>query len=228
MKRVNDLYYDLFGVDAYARESTVLELFKPVFLLIEKKYGMKWADVLYSTYQINGHSFVKYTRETLETIHKRLLEINFTNEFHRAIRTLEGDVSVISQKKTLSLVMFSTLDLRFQIVKDSKKRECFYSKVYKVSDIRDIEILNDESVTYKRSANIGKVIAGGLLFGGAGAIAGALSPSDGESVKKSSKYAVRILLNDFSLALVELPCDTREVAHRIVATFNLLLENKST
>ena len=74
---------------------------------------------------------------------------------------------------------------------------------------------------YSYKSSVGPAIVGGLLFGGIGAVAGAMAVKQKDSAKTKEDYAVRFMLNDIEMALIELHCESREIAYRVAATFEL-------
>jgi hypothetical protein len=89
------------------------------------------------------------------------------------------------------------------------------SDIYKIAQIRAVEIMVDEvSVsTFKRAA------VGSLLFGGVGAIAGALSTI---KAKPKSKIAIVVYIDSIELSSVYIPCRNMDDAIRLASTISSL------
>jgi hypothetical protein len=100
-------------------------------------------------------------------------------------------------------------------------------KIYDASVIKGYEIIVDDNVVERKSSNFGKIIAGGLLFGGLGAVAGAVDK--GGKLKTSGKksYSVRLILDDMEQASLDIKCDSSENAYRLLHTLALLEEKYS-
>lgn len=132
------------------------------------------------------------------------------------------DVCIYQSDNEFERVLLSIEDKRFQLVKKiDKGRKSFLSKAYSIDDILGYDLSVDSVTIQSNGKNIGRMIVGGLLFGGAGAIAGALTGPKNTNSKAKDDYVVRLKLNDFELASVEIPCRDREMAYRLLATFEL-------
>lgn len=86
------------------------------------------------------------------------------------------------------------LDESRKLFRLCRSQYCNPSKIYKYSDILDFELLEDNN-TIETSAGIGNAIAGGLLFGGVGAIVGG-STAKRKSKKVINSIKIKITLND--------------------------------
>jgi hypothetical protein len=74
------------------------------------------------------------------------------------------------------------------------------------SNIRDYEIITDGKIVFKKStgAAVGRALIGGLLLGGVGAVAGAVTTSSkGSEVIKAAKF--KILTNDVKNPSIMVP-----------------------
>ena len=97
------------------------------------------------------------------------------------------------------------------------------SKQYNIDDIAEIGLIKDDEVvtTVKYDASMGKTVAGGVLFGGWGAIAGALAGGSTTSQKKKQSYAIELTINDVSHPGVVLDAD-RDGFFAFVSLFKVL------
>lgn len=68
-------------------------------------------------------------------------------------------------------------------------------KTLRYDQIRDVVYTSDIETISKSKSPIGRAIAGGLLFGGAGAIVGAIS---GSGVKEKKQYKFYLIINYIS------------------------------
>lgn len=142
----------------------------------------------------------------------------------------------ISQNAKITIFVLSEKNFVFRFYQNEKSktytsetdpRNCEYfqypkwSKKYKASDIRGYEVVNNNTIIERKSSNFGKMIAGGLLFGGAGVLAGALD--SGGKIKSQSKddFRLRLLLNDMANASVELRCEDQELTFKLLHTLSL-------
>jgi hypothetical protein len=93
---------------------------------------------------------------------------------------------------------------------------------YHVTEIIGFELQADDTIIERNHSGFGKIVTGGLLFGGLGAIAGAMN--QGQSVKRTVKteYIVRLLVNDLKQASIDISCDSKSIAIRILHTLALL------
>jgi len=87
-----------------------------------------------------------------------------------------------------------------------------YTPSYYIKNVIAVELVVDSiSVsTFKRAS------VGALLFGGVGALAGALSSVN---AKPKSKISVAIFLDNIELSAVTIPCKTLGEANRLISTF---------
>lgn len=88
-------------------------------------------------------------------------------------------------------------------------RKSFYNsttKIYKYSDILEFELLEDDN-TIETSAGIGKAIAGGVLFGGVGAIVGA------NTAKRNSKTVIDSMKIRITLKDIQNPMEFIDVSN---------------
>ncbi len=68
------------------------------------------------------------------------------------------------------------------------------------------------------------MIAGGLLFGGLGALAGSIDRNGKKQLKTKSDFRVRLILDSLSQASIDLKCESSEKAYQILYTLSLLEE----
>lgn len=95
--------------------------------------------------------------------------------------------------------------------------------IISVEQILGYELIDNSTIIERKSSNFGKMIAGGLLFGGLGAIAGSIS-SNKNHYKTKSDFRVRLILDSLSNASVDLKCESSERAYQLLYTLSLLEE----
>ena len=111
--------------------------------------------------------------------------------------------------------------------------------IYKYSDFIDCEIIENDGTENKTSGNAGKVIVGGVMFGGLGALAGMSGGRKTKSTKVIYSLSVRILVNDiktpfYQIDILDRQCKANSSEYKeaiqeigeIVSTFNLIKRNK--
>lgn len=86
---------------------------------------------------------------------------------------------------------------------------------YRVTNIKAVELIVDSIPvsTFKRA------VVGSLIFGGVGAVAGALSSV---KAKPKSKISVAIYLDNIDLSSVNIPCKNLTDANRLISTISNL------
>lgn len=89
------------------------------------------------------------------------------------------------------------------------------SPKFNVNQINSVELIIDSVPV----STFSRAVVGSLMFGGAGAIAGALS---GINAKPKSKIAVAIFLNNIELSSVTIPCKNLSDANRLISTISNL------
>ncbi|XMB72427.1 hypothetical protein RJI07_00640 [Mycoplasmatota bacterium WC30] len=102
-----------------------------------------------------------------------------------------------------------------------------WSKQYSANDIKGYEIIDNSQVIERKTNNFGKMVAGGLLFGGIGVLAGAIDKGGKIKRKTKSDIRIRLILNDLHNASVELKCDSFEIAYNFLYTLRILEEKYS-
>ena len=138
---------------------------------------------------------------------------------------LVGDKEIALCKKPVAKLIVSSSEMKFQVMQDNK-----FSKIYTGKDLKDYEIKVDNEIVVtsktKTKKGAGKAIAGGLLFGEAGAIAGAVAGNSKSTTTESQKeihhYTLVLKVNDMMKPsfVIELP--SLEVAEEVTATLMLL------
>jgi hypothetical protein len=218
MKTATDLYIDLYEDNPYADEETLFEELSQGLSRLSNRYN----KVLSSTYGFDPLDNSVYSNKVIQLALYQLRKYGLLDFVKMNQMRYEFEIFLSSNHK--SKLVISESRLMFQVIKYPKNvfSQPFMSKPYSINNLLDVELLMDEGVIFKRSSNIGKAVVGGLLFGGVGVLAGALAPSNKETSKNKANYAVRLFLNDISMASIELPCESREIAHRILSTFELL------
>ncbi len=116
---------------------------------------------------------------------------------------------------------------QFQLMIDDK-----YSKIYDSNDIREYEVKVDNEVIINSnsvsSKGVSKALAGGLLFGDAGLIAGAIGSDSKTSTITSQKevkhYQLVIKLNDIVNPVFILETTSLQVVEEVVTTLEILCE----
>ena len=89
------------------------------------------------------------------------------------------------------------------------------SPLFDIENIQGVELVVDSIPVSK----VKRAAIGTLLFGGVGAVVGALS---GIKAKPKSKVSVTIFLNNLDLAAVSIPCKSINDANRIIGTISNL------
>ena len=145
------------------------------------------------------------------------------------IDVLQSDKEVVLTTKPRCAFYIDTKSMQFQILDNGK-----YSKIYNPKDLRDFEIRVDDEVvvtantTNKKSA--GKAIAGGLLFGEAGAIAGAVAGNSKSVTTENQKvihhYSLILKFNDMQKPSFVFNLNDVNVAEEILALLEILNESK--
>ena len=144
---------------------------------------------------------------------------------------LVGDKIIeLSENSTIKLIISSS-DRKFQIKKSRR-----FSRIFTSEDVLEYEIKIDNEVvvtTNTQNKNgVGKTIAGGVLFGGTGAIAGAVS-ANGKSVTRQSQkerhhYTFLLKVNDILNPNYVVDVPSLRVAEELVTTFVLICQDNSS
>jgi len=131
---------------------------------------------------------------------------------------IEADVVVKIHKFKANEFRYNSSNKKFQYRKNGH-----LSKPYNIEDILSIDLIQNDKVVkkVKSGAATGKTVAGGILFGGWGAIAGALVVGSTEYTKDKTSYGFEITINDYSNAGVILDAD-RDGFFELVSVFKVL------
>jgi hypothetical protein len=122
------------------------------------------------------------------------------------------------------------------MINETDKNIKIYGKIYSYSDILNCEILEDG--TSIGTAGIGKAIAGGILFGGVGAVVGGLT-----AARKQKDYCtrleVKVTLNNIKYPCAIFKCINKKTqksskeyekafsqAQKYLSTFQVMMNNK--
>ena len=143
---------------------------------------------------------------------------------------LQGDKLIqLSNSPDIALII-SSYNHKFQIRKNKK-----YSKIFNREQVIDFEIKVDNEVviTSKSQTNkgFGKAVVGGVLFGGAGAIAGAIAGNKKTDTSQSQReihhYTLVLKINDIHTPslVVELP--SLQLAEEVATTLAILCQDSS-
>lgn len=146
----------------------------------------------------------------------------------KVIDVLEGDKTIVLSKRPLAKLIIDSAKMEFQIF-----AEKYYSKIYISKDLIDYEIRVDNEVIVtsntKTKKGVGKAVAGGLLFGEAGAIAGAVAGNSKSTTTETQKdihhYTLVVKVNDLSKPSFVINLDSVQIAEDVVATFDILVGN---
>jgi len=147
--------------------------------------------------------------------------------FSLKFNTLQSDIfceMVYDAKVELyskqAYVIFNIEDqsIQFSLKRGFFKKRKIY-RDYKYKEIKSFELVANSIVEVKNEKKFGKTLAGGLLFGPIGAIAGSMATSTNERYKGNDEYVLKLTLDDFSLPYVEFKCKDRENAYLLYNTF---------
>ncbi len=145
-----------------------------------------------------------------------------------AIDVLAGDKVIELSKKPVARLTISSSTKQFQLL-----MEKHYSKIFSLKDLIDYEIRvdNEVVVTSKTSTKkgIGKAVAGGLLFGEAGAVAGAVA-GDSKSTTTQTQteihhYSLVLKVNDLAKPSFIVNIDSVQIAEDVVTSLDILVRN---
>ena len=147
------------------------------------------------------------------------------------IDPISGDKTILLSKKPIEeefIISFEKYE--FQIRQGKK-----YSKIYSGKDILSYEILRDNKVVISSHSyskkGVGKAVAGGLLFGGVGMVAGALAANTKTYTQSTqqeiSLYKLVLRINDITNPSFILKVDSLKIAEEIFATLSIISNNNN-
>ena len=147
------------------------------------------------------------------------------------IDSLEGDKVIELSKRPTAKLIVSSSERKFQVVQENK-----YSNVFTAQDVLEYEIRIDNEIVInsktKSKRGVGKSIVGGMLFGGAGMIAGAISENSkletSQSQKEIHHYTLVLRVNDILKPSFVIELSSLQTAEEVVATLAIIcqFENK--
>jgi hypothetical protein len=144
---------------------------------------------------------------------------------------LQGDKLIkFSSKPDIALII-SSVEHKLQIRKNKR-----YSRIFNKSEILDYEIRVDNEVliTSKSQTNrgFGKAIVGGVLFGGVGAIAGAMAGNSNTNASQSQKeihhYTFLLKINDISTPSFVVELSSLQMAEEVATALAIFFQEFSS
>ena len=147
------------------------------------------------------------------------------------IDVLDGDKIIDLSDKPVSKFVLNTSKKEFQLLVDKH-----YSKIFNSKDLIDYEIRVDNEIVVTSSTNTkkgaGKAVAGGLLLGGAGAIAGAIAgnakSTTTETQTEIHHYTLVLKVNDLLKPSFVIDLDSIQIAEDVAATLYILSDECNT
>ena len=146
----------------------------------------------------------------------------------KVIDVLEGDKKIVLSQKPLSQLTIKTETKEFQLLTDNR-----YSKTFLPKDLVDYEIRVDNEIVItsktKTKKGVGKAIAGGLLFGEAGAVAGAVAGNSKSTTTQVQQeihhYSLVLKVNDLEKPSFIVNIDSVQIAEDVVTILDILVGN---
>lgn len=141
---------------------------------------------------------------------------------------LKGGKVITLSKKPIGQFIVSLSDYKFQINQGMK-----YSKIYTGQDILDYEIKCDNEVIITSNVHskkgVGRSIVGGLLFGGAGMVAGAITSNTRTTVNTTQKevkhYMLALRMKDITKPSFLIKLDSLSIAEEVFSTLGVIFTN---
>ena len=146
----------------------------------------------------------------------------------KVIEVLDGDKTIDLSKKPVSRLTIKSDTKQFQLLMENR-----YSKIFLPKDLVDYEIRVDNEVVItsktKTKKGVGKAVAGGLLFGEAGAIAGAVAGNSKSTTTQTQKeihhYSLVLKVNDLTKPSFIINIDSVQIAEDVVTSLDILVGN---
>ena len=146
----------------------------------------------------------------------------------KVIEVLEGDKTIDLSKKPVSRLTIQSSTKQFQLLTENH-----YSNIFLPKDLVDYEIRVDNEVVItsktKTKKGVGKAVAGGLLFGEAGAIAGAVAGNSKSTTTQTQKeihhYSLVLKVNDLTKPSFIVNIDSVQIAEDVVTSLDILVGN---
>lgn len=147
---------------------------------------------------------------------------NYSNRLRNTpFHLIKSDIKIeLKNTKTFVLFNIDSRSFQFQTTKNFIANP-FLSRDYTIDEIISFELYIEDQTEIKNDRSMVKTVAGGLLFGPIGAIAGSLSGGSSHKKKYKAEYVLKLHLEDIELTYVELKCKNRENAYRLLTTFKL-------
>ena len=116
------------------------------------------------------------------------------------------------------------------------KNKADMNKWYPFSDLVSYDLLEDDAIV--TSGGVGQALVGGAVFGGVGAVAGAITGKRVQKKRVDSLY-IKVTLNNFDTPCILIPLITKptktnskeyktafEEAHRILSILDVITHNQ--
>ena len=149
-----------------------------------------------------------------------------------------GKKTGIIGKSFKGLMAVSTMGMSLAAEKmiSGGKAKAGTNKWFPFSALVSYDLLEDDSLV--TSGGVGQALIGGAVFGGAGAIAGAITGKKTQKKKIESLY-IKVTLNDFNIPCILIPLITKptktsskeyqtifEEAHKILSVLDVISHNQ--
>jgi hypothetical protein len=98
---------------------------------------------------------------------------------------------------------------------------------YTIADILDVQVTDDAQLIYQTSNGLASTIAGGVLFGAVGAVAGSMAAGKKTKVSSKDKFIVSLRINDIKFAGLSFSSEDRQTVFDFISTLELLQKKSS-
>lgn len=192
-------------------------------------------DNMSSVVQENGASLKPHVTQKISAV--KIDESNRMFQIHGTVPT-NGKKSGIIGKSFKGLMAVSTMGMSVAAEKliTGGKNKVGANKWYPFSDLVSYDLLEDDTLV--TSGGVGQALVGGAVFGGFGAIAGAITGKRVQKKRIESLY-IKVTLNNFDTPCILIPLITKptktntkeyqnafEEAHKILSVLDVITHNQ--
>ncbi len=145
---------------------------------------------------------------------------------------LYPDISMLLGKtKTNGEILFliNSEDKKFAIEVDKadnlNSKICNYGP-FDISKLLNVQIVTDNNIVYENKNGCMPMLAGGVLFGSVGAIAGSMITNQTQSIKQKTLYHLILKIDDIRIPSFYVETEDGDLVYKFINTIELLRPQK--
>lgn len=145
---------------------------------------------------------------------------------------LSPDIRILLGKTKINgKVIFLTNSKNKKFAIEVDKTDNTYSSVcnfgpFDIDKLQSVQITVDNNIIYENKYNSLPMIAGGILFGSIGAIAGSIITNKKQDIKRKVTYNLILKIEDIHVPAFYIEVDDKDLVYKFINTIELLRSQK--